>query len=248
MVEGGELIHQVDQSRDLALRVVTHDLPRSSLRRDLRVGGGLAVDEAVQAGSQRAIGNGGIVGRVGAEELEVVAGDRVVRVMQNRVKVLVDGAVLAAVRFGHIQRVAERPVVDDVVEALAVHATEDVVKGAVLQQDPDNVLDLVLQVGDGLLGTRLVAPGLAALLHSCSDTGAAQAQNGCESAGLHGEVEQGTAIGLLIELNGGLGFARVFMCRRSPIARQINTFPDRAHVRIVHCDRLPCCDGPIELH
>lgn len=187
VVEGGELVDQVDESRDLILGVVSDDLAGRRLRVRLGIPGDLAVNEAGEVGLESAIGNGFLVRVEGAVELEVVTGDRVVRVVQDGVKVLVEAGVLSTVRFGHIGRVGEGPLVDDVVETGTVDTTEDVVVGTVLQKDPDDILNIVLQVGNRLGGAGFVAKGRLEAGQGSSKAGAGQTEKSHQSVGLHGE-------------------------------------------------------------
>lgn len=186
VVEGGELVDQVHEGGDLALSVVTHDLAGGGLGRDARPGAHLALDETLHAGGQRAICDGLVVGGEASVELEVVASDRVVRVVLDRVEVLGHGSPLLAGRVTDILGVEKGAVVDGVVETGLLDTTQDVVESAVLQQDPNDVLDLVLQVGNGLLGARGVAKGLRGAAGNSSAEGAAgETEEGKESVGLH---------------------------------------------------------------
>lgn len=186
VVEGSELVNQVHESRDLTLGVVSHDLLGGTLGRDGGVGGHLVLNKALQVRLQRAIGNSLVVRVIGSEELKVVTRNRVVRVMKDRVKVLVDTGPLLAISLIHKLRVPEGAVVDNIVQAILVNTTQDVVECAVFQQDPNNILNLVLQVGNGLLGTRLVAKGLLGVPgNNGTQSTARQAQDGQESVGLH---------------------------------------------------------------
>lgn len=151
VVEGSELVNHLNDSGDLTLRVVSHDLVSCALSRDLGVLKNLAVDKARQVGSQSAIGNGFIARAILTIELEVGTSERVVGVIENRVVVLRLGGPLLAVGVGDILQVVERTIVDNVVQTLLLHTTQDVVESTVFQENPDNVLDLALQVGNRLL-------------------------------------------------------------------------------------------------
>lgn len=186
VVEGGELINHVNNGGDLALGVVSQDLVSSTLGRDLRVGEHVTLDKARQVGGQSTVGNGGIVRVVLAEELEVGTSERVIGIVDHRVVVLVLAGPLGAVGVADILQVVERTVVDNVGQTLLLDSTQNVVKSTVFEKDPDNVLNLVLHVGNGLLGARLVAEGGAGMLvHSGTKGGAGQADQGNESGGLH---------------------------------------------------------------
>lgn len=203
VVEGGELVNQVDKDRDLLLGVVSQNLLSSKLRSDARVRDQLLVNEALLSGRDLAVSNIGIAGRILAKELKVVTSDRVVRVVGNRVEVLVAGAPLLAVGLADVLGDTVVPVVGRVVDAATTDTTKDVVEGAVLEQDPDDVLDLLLHVGDGLLGAGLVAKGSGRLLvdrliaspvgvsggRSGQSRAGQKANNGGSSnTGLHGEL------------------------------------------------------------
>lgn len=186
VVKGSEVVNQVREGRDLALRVVTHDLLSGTLGRDARVAVHLALDETLQARGQGAIGDGLVVGSKSAVELEVVTSDSVVRVVQDGIIVLVHIGPLLAVGVVDILGVPEGAVVDNVVETVLPDTTQDIVESAVLQQDPDDVLNLVLHVGNGLLGARCVAKRLRRGATDSSGQGAArQAEQGQESVCLH---------------------------------------------------------------
>jgi hypothetical protein len=148
VVKGDEFINQVDESGDLTLGVVSHNLLGGTLGRDGRVGGHLALNEALQVRLQGAVGNSLVVRVISSIELKVVTGNGVVRVMKDRVKVLEDTVPLLAVSLIHELGVPEGAIVDNVVQAILVNTTQDVVESTVLQQDPNNILNLVLQVGN----------------------------------------------------------------------------------------------------
>jgi hypothetical protein len=188
VVEGGELVHQVDQSGDLVLGVVTHDLFVSHLGIKAPVVHQLLLHKAVHGGLQGAAGDGIVAGSVRAVQLHVVTGDRVIRIMFDRVKVLVHAAPLGAAGIAHILGVAEGTIVDNVVQTLALDTTKDVVKTAVLQENPDDILNLVLQVGNGLLGARGVPKGgVAGGSHGRSSSAAGETEQGHQSVGLHND-------------------------------------------------------------
>ena len=95
----------------------------------------------------------------------VVAGDTVVRVLKDRVKVLDDtGVVFRGLRLADVLWSVEGAVVDNVVQTGIVHATQDVVKGTIFQDDPHHVLDLALEIGDGDGRPRPVAERSTAIL------------------------------------------------------------------------------------
>lgn len=164
VVEGGKLINQVDNDGNLLLGVISQNLLSSKLRSDARVRNQLLVDETLLSGSEFVVSNIGIARSELAKELKVVPSDGMVGVIGNGVEVLVTGAPLLAVGLADVLRNTVVPVVGRVVETTAMDTTEDVVEGAVLEQDPDHVLDLLLQVGDRLLRAGLVAKGSRSLL------------------------------------------------------------------------------------
>lgn len=188
VVEGGELVNQVDKSGDLVLGVVAHDLLIGHLGIKALVVHQLLLHKAVHAGLQGAAGDGIVAGSVRAVQLHVVTGDRVIGVMFDRVKVLVHAAPLGAAGIAHILRVAEGAVVNHVVQTLALDTTQNVVETAVLQQNPHDILNLVLQVGNGLLGARGVPKGgVAGRSHGRSGSAAGETEQGHQRSGLHND-------------------------------------------------------------
>lgn len=185
VVEGGELVHEVDHGGDLILGVVSHNLLSSELGGNV-VTLNLALNETLEVGLESAVGNSVVVGAPLTVQLEVNTSDGVIRVVDNRVKVLELTAHLRALGVSDVQRVAERSVVDNIVKTLLVDTTEDVVETTVLHQNPDNILNLVLQVGNGLLGTGGVAEGAVGVaVDDGADGAAGETQKGKESVGLH---------------------------------------------------------------
>jgi hypothetical protein len=81
----------------------------------------------------------------------------VIRVIENGVEVLGAGAPVGEAGVSKILGIAIGPVVDGVVEAGSRNTPEDVVEGTVLQDYPDNILDLRLKVLDGRGRTGLIA-------------------------------------------------------------------------------------------
>lgn len=158
-VERGEAIDEIHQSGDFVLAVVAQDLLRRRLGREFRVGDDLLLHEARLDRLQLSAGNVRVVGSELAVELQVVTGDGVIWVVQHGVKLLAPRAELGSVGKTQVLRHAVIPVVGRVVQALAVDTPEDIVEGTVLQQDPDDVLDLALEVRNRLLGTGLVFKG-----------------------------------------------------------------------------------------
>lgn len=81
VVEGGELINQVDQRGDLVLGVVAHDFLIGHLGIKTLVMHQLLLHKAVHGGLQGAVGDGIITGSIRAIQLHVVPSDRVIGVM-----------------------------------------------------------------------------------------------------------------------------------------------------------------------
>jgi len=73
----------------------------------------------------------------------------VTRVVQDGIKVARSAACLSQRGVGDVDGVAEGTIVDGVVEALDLLSTEKIVNGAILHDEDDNILDLVLEVRDG---------------------------------------------------------------------------------------------------
>ena len=158
-VENCELVSQSRDNRDLLLGIVAHNLLNEGVIAVdlLPVQANLLVNKASHGRLQRAVRNRGIIRSKGRVELNVIAVYRVIGIVQDRVIVSWLGADAVMVRIGDIQRVAEWPLHDGVVQALNFLATKEVVDGAVLHDKPDNGLDLVLEVGDGALGASIGA-------------------------------------------------------------------------------------------
>lgn len=182
VVEGGEFINNVDQSRDIFLSIVVHDLLGSNVGRQGRVADELLVNEALERGQQRTIGNCRVAGAKGAVEFQIVAGYRVIRVIEDGVEVLRAGAIVGEVWVSKILGVAIGPVVDGVVEAGSRDAPEDVVEGTVLQNYPDNILDLRFKVLDRRSGAGRVAKR--------SGVDLAKGRAGCRHNPCHGASDQ----------------------------------------------------------
>jgi hypothetical protein len=143
------VLHQRSEDGDLVLRIVVNDLlSQLGLVDIVTVATQLLVDKALLGRSELAGGNGSVARSESAIELDVVSGDRVGGVIQNRVKVLGPAADMALGGISQVVGVAIRPVVDRVFKALEGLATEQVVKGAVLHLQDDHILDVVLEVLD----------------------------------------------------------------------------------------------------
>lgn len=149
MVKCEVVLHQRSEDGDLVLRIVVNDLlSQLGLVDIVTVATQLLVDKALLRRSELAGGNGSVARSESPIELDVVSGDRVVGVIQNRVKVLGPAADMALGGVSQVVGVAIRPVVDRVFEALEGLATEQVVKGPVLHLQDDHILDVVLEVLD----------------------------------------------------------------------------------------------------
>lgn len=86
IVESGEPINQIHQSRNLLLTIITQNLLRSRIGRIGRrrvIHGHLAIEEPLKIRRQGATLNSILVRMIGAIELEIVTGDTVVRVMHH---------------------------------------------------------------------------------------------------------------------------------------------------------------------
>lgn len=158
VVEGQVLLNKGSQDRHLVLGVVVHDL----LNKVGLLGLGLVeahllVRKALVGGLELARCNGGVVRSILAIELDVVAVDGMVRVIDDRVEALGSSAGLPLGGIGQVERVAKRAVVEGVLEALCGLTTEDVVKGAVLHDKDDHILNVRLEVVDGAARVRLLA-------------------------------------------------------------------------------------------
>ena len=157
VVKGDKFINDFNQSRDIRHIIVVHNLLGRNVRSQGRVADELLVNKAIESGHQRTIGNCVVVGAEAAVELKVVAGHGVIRVIEDGVEVLCAGAPVGEAGVSKILGVAVLPVVDGVVEAGSCDTSEDVVEGTVLQDYPDNILDLGLKILDGGGGTGLVS-------------------------------------------------------------------------------------------
>lgn len=154
MVEGQEVLDKGCHNRNLLLSVVVHDLKGQH-----RVVGFRAIvvdlfgDETIIVGEQSALSNGSVVRSPLAVELHGVTGDSVAGVVGDGVIVLGLGAVKALGRIAHIVRVAERTVVDGVLDASVGLTSQKIVDRAILHTEENNILDLLSQVEDGGLRT-----------------------------------------------------------------------------------------------
>jgi hypothetical protein len=157
VVEAGEFVDKVHQSRNVSLGIVVHDLLGCNGRSQCRVADELLVDEAGQRWHQRPIGNGGVVRTERTVKLEVIAGNGVIRVVQNGIEFFRVGTKASNSRVTQILRVAVRAIVDGIIEARSRDTPKDVVERTVLQYNPNDILDLGLKVLDGVGRTRLVA-------------------------------------------------------------------------------------------
>lgn len=183
VVEGKEVLNQSGQNRSLVLGIIVHHLlgqhSLHSLVGRCTMAVDLLVDETIVVRDQLAIGNCGIVGGPLAEELHRVASDSVARVISHRVIILGSGAVVTLRRIGHVVGVAERTVVDGVLQTGKGLTTQEVVQRAVLHNENNNILDVRLQV---LSGRRRVTN---ARLVGNSRRGSGEGQKADKSTRMH---------------------------------------------------------------
>lgn len=144
VVEGHKVLRQSREDRHLLLSVVVHDLLSQERRVCLTpVAANLLMNKPLHL--RRLAG----VWVEASKELHVVAIHRMIRIINDRIVIARLTARLGALRVGDVQRVAEGTVVDWVVEAFDRLAAEDVVEGAVLHDQDDEVLDFGFEVGNG---------------------------------------------------------------------------------------------------
>ena len=186
VVEGQEVLDEGGHDRNLLLSVVVHNL-KGQLR-----GVGLSAivvdlfgDETVIVGTQSAFSNSSVVGSPLAVELHSVTSHSVAGVVGNRVIVLCLRAVKALGRIAHVVRVAERTIVDGVLDTLVGLTAQKVVDGAVFHAEKDNILDLLFQVGNGGLRTWPWAMAEWGAGEGCGNSG--QSQHAKESTLMHFE-------------------------------------------------------------
>lgn len=150
MVESQEVLDEGSQNWNLIFGVIVHDLNSKLCGVGLRaVIVDLLGNETLVVREQGAISNGIVVRGPLAIKFHVVTSGSMARVIGNRVVVLGPSAVVACARIRHIVRVAERTIVDGVLDALVCLAAQKIVHGAVLHAQQDDVLDLVLHVLNG---------------------------------------------------------------------------------------------------
>lgn len=129
-VESSELIHKVHERRNLLLRIVSHHLPCRLFWGQFGVVVKLCVEEARLVGDDLATGNRTIVWGVSSVELQVITSHGVVWIVEHGIIVLGLSTVLARGWVARILVVAERAVVDRVVQSLAAHASQNVIEGS----------------------------------------------------------------------------------------------------------------------
>lgn len=140
------VLHKLRQDRDLTFGVVVHDLLCQSLFVDSAVVfAQLLVQEALHVRSELSSFDSGIVRSELAIELDVVASDSVIRVVRNGVIVLRSAACSALGRIADGVRVAVWAILNRVLQALESLASQKVIEGAVLHNQNDDILDVVLQ-------------------------------------------------------------------------------------------------------
>lgn len=119
VVEDDKVLSQGGDDGDLVLGVVVDDLGLENLLLLLlAVQADLLSEEAGHVGLQRTGLDGSVVRNKGAVKLQVVSGDGVVRVIDNRVNVQGLGASVAAVGLADVEWVAVGAGLDRVLEAL----------------------------------------------------------------------------------------------------------------------------------
>lgn len=120
VVKGMEVLDKGGHDGNLGLSVVVHDL--KGQQRVVGLFGAIVVDllgdETVVVRAQSALSNGSVVRIPLAVELHSVTGDSVARVVGNGVEVPGLSTVEALGGIAHIERVAERTVVNGVLDAL----------------------------------------------------------------------------------------------------------------------------------
>ena len=186
MVEGQEVLDEGGHNGNLLLSVVVHDL-----KGQLRGVGVSAIvvdlfgDETVVVGAQSAFSNSSIIGSPLAVKLHGVTSHSVAGVVGNRVIILCLRAVEALGRIANVVRVAERTIVDGVLDALVGLTAQKVVEGAVFHAEKDNILDLLFQIGNGGLRTWPWARAEWGAGEGCGNSG--QSQHAKESTLMHFE-------------------------------------------------------------
>lgn len=187
MVEDNKVLDELGEHRHLLLSVIVHDLHGQLGAVGIgAVQAQLFGDEPLLGGGQFALGDGRIVGSEGAIELDVVAIDRMVGIICDRVIVSGCTADGALGEIGDVVGVAEGAVIDRVLQALDGLTSQQVVHGAVFHDQNDNILDLGLEILDGGVGVSLMA-GV------CRDGrgSGSKGQQTDQRTGMHGELVGG---------------------------------------------------------
>lgn len=160
VVEGNKLLGEASDDGNLLLSVVVHDLvSKDRLVLLSRVQTELFMDETVHRRLKLPCLDGSVVWQEGAVELNIVSWDAVIGVVEDGIVVLGLTACLALGGVREVEGVAVWAIVDGVLNALGLLSTEEVVERTILHGDEDDILDLVLEVGDGCFRTGLVGLG-----------------------------------------------------------------------------------------
>lgn len=108
----------------------------------------LLMDEPIQRWPHLAGRDSRIIRHESPIELDIIPMDLMIWVIKDGVKVLRVTADYTLRGVAEVVWIAERAVVDGVVQAMNPLSAEEIVDRAVLHDDEDDSLDLVLQVGD----------------------------------------------------------------------------------------------------
>jgi hypothetical protein len=239
VVEGQVILNQGGEDWNLILGVVVQNLLGQFCLVDIvAVTAQLLVHKALLRGSELAAGNGRVARNECAIKLNVIAGNRVIRIVQDRVKVLSRAAHVARGSIRQVVRIAERPIVDRVFQPLEGLSTEQVVKGAILHLQNHNILDLVLEIGDRSRGMR---PGVA--LRGSSGDCCREGQQTEKSAQIHIESREGLVQGLgrVLGTFSDAGIAALLICHCVGILQ--SKIPDIPQNYSIHFPTSPptCC-------
>ena len=118
VVEGQVVLNELGQDRHLLLGIIVKNLFRQGSILSIRIIAALFMHETLLGGSQLARGDRIVIRQESAVELNVVAIDIMVRIIEHRVIILRSAACFALGGIREIQRIAERAIVDGVIQAL----------------------------------------------------------------------------------------------------------------------------------
>lgn len=148
VIERDKVLSQSGENWDLLLRVVIHDLlsQEGSIRLCCAIASELLMNKALHCRLPRSVRDLAVWRSEIPVKFDVVAVNSVIRVIDDLVVVrrLTAGGTSGSI--GEIVWVTEWARVDGVVETLGGLAAEEVVHGAVLHDQHDEVLDLALHV------------------------------------------------------------------------------------------------------